>query len=336
MGALRRRVATAALVAACASSVAPSGCGDRHAPEAVVDQRPPVVVDVAVTTLHEVPDVYEAVGTVRPLLGATIAAQVTAPVLSVSVRVGSQVAARQELARLDDRELRAQYDQAAADYRRVQALLAKHAATRAELDLAESRYRVTEAALSYATITAPFAATVTEKLCDPGDMATPGKPLFVVEAVGAFRLEVAVPERLIGLVTVGNPVDVTLDAITARCVGTVGEVVPAADPASRSVTVKIDLGCPAAVRSGAFGRARIAVGTRELLGVPRSALHRRGQLAYVFVVEQGRARMRIVKVGHETADLVEILAGLDVGESVVATSGEEMTDGRSVTVPDQR
>lgn len=303
------------------------GCG-RHT-ETLKDTGPAARVETVPVQLQQLPDTYEAVGTVRAKTSATVAAKVMAAVRAVAVRAGDPVTAGQVLAELDDRDLRAEFDRAQADFNRFKTLLDKEAATRAEFEAVQARYRVAEAALSYATLTAPLAGVVTAKLCEPGDMAAPGRPLFVIEPTDAYRLEAQVPDRLAGAVAVGQSWPVTVDATGETCAGTVAEIIPAADPASRSVTVKIDLACRQPLKSGLFGRAAVPVGQRAALLVPARAVRERGQLTYVFVAQNGRAQMRLIKTGKNHGDRVEVLAGLQPGEQVIVAG--DVADGQPVS-----
>ncbi len=304
------------------------GCGPKQ--ERAEDNRPAVKVQTLTAALKSVPDIHEVVGTVRPKLAATVSAKVMASIEQIPVTAGDTVTAGQLLAKLDDRDLRAEFERAQADYNRFKALLDKQAATRAEFDAVQSRYRVAETALSYATLTAPFTGVVAQKLCDAGDMAAPGKPLFVIEQAGAFRLEAQVPDRFAEAVVVGKSANVVVDATGEKCAGPIAEVVPAADPATRSFLVKIDLDCRQPLRSGMFGRAQLLIGERTAIFVPKSALHERGQLTYLFVVTDGQAQMRLVKPGKEYLDAVEILSGLEPGEKVVVRAEAELNDGARV------
>lgn len=111
------------------------------------------------------------------------------------------------------------------------------------------------------------------------------------------------------------------------------EIVPAADPASRTVTVKLDLPPAPAMRSGLYGRARFALGRAEVLLVPARAVVERGQLTTVFVVgDDQRARLRLVTVGRRRGELVEALAGLAANERVAAEGVEGLKDGQRVEV----
>lgn len=292
----------------------------------------PTAAAVAVRTvpvqLEQIPETYEAIGTIRPKAAAEVSAKVMAVVRRVAVGVGDAVAAGQVLAELDDRELRAEFDRAKADFDRFSALLVKQAATPAEFDAVQARFRLAETALSHATLTAPFSGVVAQKLCDPGDMAVPGQPLFVIEQAETWRLETQIPDRLAGRVGVGQSWQVTVDATGETCTGKVTEVVPAADPNSRSVTVKADLSCRQPLKSGLFARAAVPVGQRPALLLPADAVRTRGQLTYVFVAQEGRAQMRLVKTGKQRGEQVEVLSGVQAGEPVIVAG--EVADGTPI------
>ena len=303
------------------------GCG-RHA--ATAPEPPPLKVQTMEVQVQRAPEVYEAVGTVRARLTATVSAKVMAAIHAIPVQAGDSVHAGEELARLDDRDLRAEYVRAKADFDRHKALLENQAATPAEFDAVQSRYRVAEANVSYARITAPFDGVVGQKLCDVGDLASPGRPLFVVEQPGDFRLETQMPERFASAVSLTNAVRVLIDATGDQCAGTVAEADPVGDPSSRSFLVKIDLHCQRPLKSGMFGRAEFVVGERPGLFLPKPAIRERGQLTFIFVADDGHARMRLVKTGRENPSGVEILSGLQAGERVVMSAGGELTDGAPI------
>jgi len=304
-----------------------AGCS--HKRESAENAGPAARVQTLEVKLQRTPDVNEVVGTVRAKLTATVSAKVMATIQQIPVRTGDFVGAGQELAKLDDRDLRAEFERRKADYDRYKTLLEKQAVTPAEFDAVQSRYRVAEANLSHASIAAPFDGVVGQKLCDVGDLASPGKTLFVVEQPTDFRLEAQVPERFANAIGVGKSVYVVIDATQERCDGTIREIDPVGDSTSRSFLVKIDLQCKQPLKSGMFGRAELIIGERFGMFVPKSAVHERGQLTYVFAVQGGRAQMRLVKTGKSYLDAVEILSGLQQGERVIVAG--EVADGQPVS-----
>jgi len=203
---------------------------------------------------------------------------------------------------------------------RYQAALAHREMTRAGQAQAKAALAQANTALSHTRIVAPFHGVITEKKADPGMLASPGVPVFTIEGSGHYRLEVAINETDIRYVKMGEPVPVTVDALeTPQQRGKVVEIVPAADPGSRSFLVKIELPAHTRLRSGLFGRAQFSRGNRPALLIPQTAVVERGQLQGVYVLDQNRiANLRYVTLRETGASVVEVLAGLQEGERLVA------------------
>ena len=186
--------------------------------------------------------------------------------------------------------------------------------------------------LSYATITAPFSGVVVKRHVDPGDMASPGMPLVTLVDPSSFRLEVTVPESHIKSVHLGETVAVTIDALGKRVEGKVYEIVPSADPTSRTFIVKIRLPQVKGLMAGMFGRATFSTGKSKGIFVPESAIWREGSLEGVFVVEGDTAFKRIITTGRKIGNWVEVLTGLDDGELVIINGTEKLKDGVKVRI----
>jgi RND family efflux transporter MFP subunit len=192
--------------------------------------------------------------------------------------------------------------------------------------------------LGYTVIRAPFAGVVTEKRANPGSMASPGMALFTLEDARKYRLEVTVDESHIRIVRAGQSVSISLDALGgAEISGKVDEIVPAADPASRSFLIKIGLPGDArllsVMRSGMFGRARFPLGVRQALFIPAMAIVARGQLQGVYVIDANRmSGLRYVTLGRTAGQQVEVLSGLEDGENIVAAPGTRELGGKQIAL----
>ncbi len=183
------------------------------------------------------------------------------------------------------------------------------------------------AATTYMRLTAPFDGVVSARHADPGAMASPGQPLLTVDGT-ALRLEVTVDEARAGLVAPTQPVDVQVgnEPTAAWHPARVGEVARI-DPLAHSVVVKIDLPAADGLRSGAYGRARFSGPARRTQVVPESAVVRRGQLTFVFVVDEGRPRLQPVSLGESAGNDREVLSGVREGELVVSAPSASLLDG---------
>src|SRR5579885_1892861 len=167
---------------------------------------------------------------------------------------------------------------------RFQAAQARREMARAGQAQAKAAVQQARTALGYARIVAPFDGLVTEKKADVGTLASPGMPIFTIEDLRRYRLEATVNETDLRYVRQGQTVTVLVDALGDRELqGKVVEIVPAADPASRSFLVKIEMPSDPALRSGLFGRAEFARGQRPALLIPHTAIVERGQLQGIYV-----------------------------------------------------
>jgi multidrug efflux pump subunit AcrA (membrane-fusion protein) len=229
-----------------------------------------------------------------------------------------------------------EFDESQARLRSAEATLEMAASKRRQVgarrNQAEAEVAAARVALGYATLTAPFAALLTERKADPGSLATPGTPLLTLEREGNSRLETSIDESRLGLVRVGESVAVEIDGLNRTVSGHVAEVVPSVDTATRSFTVKIDLPALPGVRSGMFGRAGFAAGKRGALLVPQSAVLERGQIRSVYVVEGDTARLRLVTLVDVRDDQREVLSGLTAGQRIIVTPTPLLADGVHVAI----
>jgi RND family efflux transporter MFP subunit len=186
--------------------------------------------------------------------------------------------------------------------------------------------------LGYLAPSAPFDGVVAAKRVDVGDQAAPGRPLIELEQPAGKRFEAAVPESLLGHVSIGSELELRLAGTDRSLPVRTAEIEPAGDQASRTWRVKFDLPDGLEVLSGSFGRIQVPRDQSSVLTVPATAVLRRGQLDQVFVIEDGHASLRLVKIGRATGDQVEILSGLDDGETLVRSAPRELKDGQPVNV----
>jgi RND family efflux transporter MFP subunit len=220
-------------------------------------------------------------------------------------------------------EVKARWQSASARLEMARAGLAQASAA-----LAQAR-----TSLSYTRIRAPFDGIVTERKVDPGTLASPGMPLFTVEDTRSYRLEVTVDESEVRLVGIGRTAAVTIDALgNAELTGEVVQIVPAADPGSRSFLVKVELPRNMRIRSGLFGRAQFARGERSALLIPRTAVVERGQLRGAYVLDADQiAGLRYLTLGRAAGQQVEVLAGLEPGETLIAAPGGRELGGKRIS-----
>lgn len=323
-----------------------AACGEAP-PPTTVQKLPAATVTTTVVSMQPYQPVEVLPGTVRAATSATLMARVQGAVGRISAAPGEAVAAGAVLVEIDALELAAKRDQAkalaaqgAADFSRAKLLFDTQSTTKAEFDAAQARAAGSAAAaaeaeimLGYTRITAPFAGMVVRRHVALGDLLAPGRPVIDLEDPASLRLEVEIPESLAASVTLGTRLRAQIGAATFDQEVAVVEVTPAADPVSRSVLTKLALPADATgLHSGQFGRVAIPMAGSRLLTVPAGAVVRRGQLDAVFVVRDGTAILRLVRLGGAEGGNVAIRAGLHDGETIVVDGAETLRDGQPVTV----
>lgn len=208
--------------------------------------------------------------------------------------------------------------QLTATLREAEAARGDTARFKAELERAEAAISEARAMLAHTVIRAPFTGEVIRKKVDVGDMAAPGQPLFLVQTASDPELHAVMSESLLPRMEVGRKVDVHIDALDLSLPGTVREIVPQSDPATRTVLVKVSIPPTPGLVNGLFGRLPVVAGTYEALVVPARAVREVGQLHLVDVPgPDGVPERRFVTLGATRGDLVEVLSGLAEADEVV-------------------
>jgi RND family efflux transporter MFP subunit len=215
---------------------------------------------------------------------------------------------------------------------RAKAAAASLEAVHAQTDAARAQESGARTMMSYTRLVAPFAGVVTARMADPGTMAAPGVPLLQVDQSGALQLQASVDESAIGAIHKGMQVRVVIDGADSRSMaGTVAEIVPAADPSTRSFLVKIDLPSSSQPRAGMYGTAEFVNGVRDAILILRSAVVSRGSLNCAYVLDgQGIAQLRYVTLGASQGDLVEVLSGVSLGEKLVDAPSDRDLAGKRI------
>lgn len=321
------------------------GCKPAAEPRAEVPL-PKATVHLVTVESHGLTATEEVVGTVRAELRAAVEAKMTGRIEALLVVPGQSVKRGDTLATLDAREGQARLesaqavrDQATRDQGRIRKLVTDGAATASELDAIQSRVRVAAAAVSeaetllaHARVEAPFDGVITRKLADVGDLATPGRPLVEIEDPSRLRFEADVPEALLDRLQIGQKLSVRTGSPGGPVECPITEIAPVAESASRTYLVKLSLTTAPGLRAGQFGRVAVPTGDAAVAHVPATAVLQRGQLKYVFVAENNRAQLRLIRTGKRWGTDWEVVAGLNPGERIVSVDPGQLQDGQPLEV----
>jgi len=284
-------------------------------------------------------------GTVVSRETAKIAARTQGYVVEINVDAGDRVKKGQALLRIDNREMsereaqakanlesaRAELTKTEKDYQRYKVLFETESIARKEFDDTTARLETAKAAeqraaaaldeartvLSFGTVTAPFDGVVASKDVNLGDLVNPGAPLFRVYMPGSVELVAPVGEQYASYLKEGTAVTVKVPSIALEQRSTIREVVPQRDEKTRTITVKVPLKEAPGLDPGLYGTLTFGTQTAEVIMIPRKAVKIVGQLETVRVLEDGTVKIRHVKTGRTTNDMVEILSGLQAGEELI-------------------
>lgn len=291
-------------------------------------------------------DGYSSEAMVEAVKQSTVAAQVAGRVAAVNFDAGDRVREGSVLVRLAAQELgaavagsqaqvaqaEANLDNARAQQARQQQLYAQKFISQAALDRATTDLRAAEAAAraaragvgessarsSYTTITAPFSGVVAARHVEVGESVAPGTPLMTGFDPRDLRVIANVSQARLDEVRAAPTVRVEIPALKRWIDAERVTVLPSADAATHTVKVRIEL--PEDIEGvlpGMFARAHFAVAGAQKLVIPERAVLRRSELTGVYVVKGDALSLRQVRLGVPAqGGLVEVLAGLDAGETI--------------------
>jgi RND family efflux transporter MFP subunit len=336
-----------ALLAACSHPV------ERRGPQTAT---PVKTVQVEERSL---PSPEDFVGNVQSRQSVMISTKMMGRILKIDVEEGEAVKKGQPLVDVDASEAQNAYAQSKAgldaadvalrnaerDEARFKALYAQKAVTKHQLEQvemglaaakaqkaqAEASLKMSGTLLTYGRILAPDDGIITKKWMDAGNLAYPGAPILTLENPKELEVSVAVPEGKARLLAAGQKAQVRLEGGQPIEV-TVSAVVEAADPMSRTSTVKLSLPNGRGLRPGQFLHVRFDALSVKGLVVPADALISEGQMEGVFVAENSVARLRWIQTGQRTDGLVQVLSGLQAGERVISPVPEGFADGTPIEV----
>lgn len=359
--------------------IALAGCSEEPS-SARVEQPEKPVVTVAEVNKWDYPQTRQLPGIVRPGNRAVLSTRVAGTLLSVAASPGDRVATGDLLATVDARQIeaaiaaaeekvaaaRAAVTQAQSDSERLQTLyeedliaLVRTERARVRLDeleaqqqAAQSELEAQQANLSYTRLTAPFDGIVSETLVDSGSFVGPGQPLLIIEDRREMRIDVPISDIRADSLTPGQSLSLITGPdqkiLEARLVG----VIPALTDAGTGQRLRLTLDAgKTALAPGEVVSVVVPVTDTQQqkrdntrVGLPESALIRRGQLTGVLVVkapsEEASNRsavinLRWIKTARAQASatrLIPVTEGLEAGERVVVNPSPDLRDGQSVII----
>ena len=309
----------------------------------------PIAVVAAPVTAEKIAFELEALGTTHANESVEITAKVVNQVTAIRFAEGQQVQRGEVLVELDAAQVSA--DLAAAEaalaesrsqFQRSRELYTTKVLSDSQLEQIEAAYKGNEARVASArarvadtVIRAPFAGRVGLRRVSVGSLISPGTVITTLDDTSTIKLDFTIPETFLTAVQPGL-------GITARSVaypdesfdGKVSSIDSRVDPATRSVTVRALVPNPKGLlKPGMFLTTRLSRGAVDALLVPEHALVPEQGEMFVFVVRDGSAEKRKIRIGQRRVGDVQVIEGLAAGELVVTEGTQKLRDGAPVTLP---
>ena len=281
--------------------------------------------------------------TVKAKQATVLSSRIMATIEKVYARSGDKITKGKILITLEDSDLQARSSQAKAEIQSVKAklieaelnlkraielnnkkLIAKSDldkaqanvdALKANLTKAEQSLIETESQLAFATILAPIDGVIVDRFADPGDTVQPGINLLSIYNPSTLRIEANVREELAVHLEIGQILSVDIPSLSKQLKAVIEEIVPAANPGSRSFLIKSRLEETQDLLPGLYANLKIATESETLLKIPREYIIEVGQLNLVWVVSDNSLEKRFIKIGKSLNEgFVEVTSGLENGE----------------------
>jgi multidrug efflux pump subunit AcrA (membrane-fusion protein) len=203
---------------------------------------------------------------------------------------------------------------------------------RASLDSVKAQVAQAEKALADTTIRAPFDGYITARPVAAGEYVALTNKIATIVRIGTMKLQLQTPEQKASLAHLGDKVTAVVAAYAGReFVGKVTAINQSVDPNSRIFLLEAHFDNPRnELKPGMFATARVAQpGGVQAVFVPKQAVIRdkTTDSNQVFVVENGKARLRVVQVGDASGESIRLVSGLNGGETVATTNLGDLFDG---------
>ncbi|MCW8333194.1 efflux RND transporter periplasmic adaptor subunit [Vibrio paucivorans] len=306
--------------------------------------RPEPEFPVTVTEVQPVDwvPVIEAIGFIEPNQGVTISNEAAGVIDKIAFNSGTQVEQDQPLVLLDSdvekanlKSSQARLPAAEAKYKRYQGLYKKGSISKEAYDDAEANYfslsadiESLRASIARREIKAPFAGVVGIRNVYLGQYLQAGTDIVRLEDTSVMRLRFTVPQTDISRISLGQEVDIFVDAYPEKPFkGSISAIEPAVNIQSGLIQVQADIpNSDGTLRSGMFARANIILPKLEnQVTLPQTAITFTlyGDSVYIITEENGQKRVKqsVINVGERTEDIAHILEGIKPGD-VVVTSGQ--------------
>ena len=320
---------------------------------------PPTTVTSSPVQKGDWQPMLTAVGSISPVEGAMISAELAGTVAEINFQSGALVKKGEVLLKLDASSEEAQMRSAQADatlakndLERARGLADRKVISAAEFDAVQSRYlqktaavENMQSAIDKKKIHAPFDGIAGIRAVNPGHMVKVGDPLVSLQGLDRVFVDFTLPQQQLADVKSGLTVKVTTDAIPNReFEGKLTAINSSVDPTTRNVSLQATLeNQDHALRAGMFGRVKVLLPTtKSTLFIPSTGVSYAPYGNSVFVIEKKHddktgkdslvIRQQFIRTGEMRGDFVAVTEGLNEGDAVVSTGVFKLRNGMEVVV----
>ncbi len=324
-----------------AATLVMTGCGGKKA--AAVEKDKKVAVKTAVAETEVVPQDVEFTANIEPwqknyIMPALQGARIN----RIYVKVGDRVRKGQLLVQMDPTQYNTanvQFETAKSDYERVKRVYEAGGVSAQQLQQAEAQYLVYKETIDnlakHVNLYSPIDGVVTNKGEDEGNMFT-ATPILEVMQMDKLKVQVNISEQYYASVIVGTPVAISVDIYPGETFeGRVSLIYPAIDPNTRTFTAEIAIpNASSKLRPGMFARCVINMGDKKAVLIPDVAVQKQvgSNERYVYVINDSVAERRTVEPGRQVGNRIDILSGVQAGETVATTSFSRLGGGTEVDI----
>lgn len=320
---------------------------------------PPTTVTSAIVRQGEWQPTLRAVGSVSPVQGATISAELAGVVSEIDFQSGAAVKKGDLLLKLDSAAEIAQLRSAQADAALAKSELDRAASlskgnviSKSEYDTDKAKYDAAQASvdnmqavINKKEIRAPFSGIAGIRYVNPGQMVAVGDKLVSLQTLDKVFVDFSLPQKDLPNVAVGLPVQVMTDAIPGHdFTGTLSAINPSVDSATRSVQLQATFdNKDHLLRSGMFAKVEVLLpAKKQTLYVPATGISYAPYGDSVYVIEKKHdpktkkdelvLRQQFIRLGDSRGDFVAVTEGLKKGEEIVSTGAFKLRNGLNVVV----
>lgn len=296
---------------------------------------------------------------------AAISTRMMGYITKMQVKIGDNVRAGQLLFAIQSADIQAKGGQISAniaaadaalanakkDYERFKILHQQNSATDKELENITLQYKAAEAQaqaarhmrtevnanMDYANVTAPFSGTITQKLMDVGNLASPGMPVLMLESNGTLQAMATVTEDQIKYIRSGMHISVTIDANGRTINGIISQISKSSVATGGQYLIKVDLQNSNELLSGMYVHLVIPVSgdtknqVTESVWIPKNSLVQQGDLIGIYTIGANHtATLRWLRTGKSTSTQIEVLSGLATGETYISNTDSRLWNGAKV------